>query len=195
MLLICPPRHSSIASARSGLDLRLHRSRLDVDLRSARHIDGLPLYLVIGVRSSDSGRPVAGLRIEVGHCDAQGRCADGDDPTYLRGWQSGDDDGTAMFQTIYPGWRPGLAVHVGVRLGDEDSGLQTANLFFDDAVSDDVHAQSPYAIRGVRDMRNDDDPRRLRTGRALRLRPLRGRPGYIGEITLTFPGSSGLARA
>lgn len=195
MLLICPPRHSSIAAARSGLDLRLHRSRIDVDLRSARHIDGLPLYLAIEVRSSDSGRPIAGLRIEIGHCDAQGRGADGDDPTYLRGWQACADDGTAMFQTIYPGWRAGLAVHVGVRLGDEHNGLQAANLFFDDAVSDDVHAQSPYATRGARDVLNDGDPRRLRTGRALRLRPLRGRPGYLGETTLTFPGRFGLAQA
>jgi hypothetical protein len=33
----------------------------------------------------------------------------------------------------------------------------TSQLYFDDALTDEVHSQEPYAQRGERDLRNDDD--------------------------------------
>jgi protocatechuate 3,4-dioxygenase beta subunit len=79
----------------------------------------------------------------------------------LRGYQVTDDGGTARFTTIYPGWYPGRTVHIHFKIRISPStraGYEfTSQLYFDDSVTDEVHAHSPYSEHGRRMMRNRDD--------------------------------------
>jgi protocatechuate 3,4-dioxygenase beta subunit len=102
----------------------------------------------------------------VWHCDAAGVYSDvsaqrsvGED--YLRGYQLTDDKGVARFQTIYPGWYMGRAVHVHFKIR-AFSGVQktyefTSQVFFADATTDQVYSAAPYSSRPVRDTRNAND--------------------------------------
>ena len=66
----------------------------------------------------------------------------------------------ARFTTIYPGWYRGRAVHVHFKVRTDISGQPyefTSQLYFDEALTDSVHAQAPYAARGQRPMSNADD--------------------------------------
>ena len=74
--------------------------------------------------------------------------------TYLRGYQTTADDGSVTFQTIYPGWYSGRAIHIHfkVRLYDGSSETYefTSQLFFDPAVTSQVVQTSDYSARGRR---------------------------------------------
>ena len=67
----------------------------------------------------------------------------------------------ARFTTIYPGWYRGRAVHIHFKIRSPASATAayefTSQLFFDDALTDRVHAQQPYAAKGQRDLRNSGD--------------------------------------
>ncbi len=69
--------------------------------------------------------------------------------------------GLVAFQTVYPGWYQGRTphIHFKVRTFDGESTTHefTSQLYFDDAVSDEVYAQTPYNTRGDRDTRNEND--------------------------------------
>ena len=70
---------------------------------------------------------------------------------FLRGYQVTGSDGIARFTTIYPGWYRGRAVHIHfkVRSGSSSSSAYefTSQLFFDDALTDQVYAAAPYRPR------------------------------------------------
>lgn len=80
-----------------------------------------------------------------------------DDGTYLRGAQVADEDGVVQFKTIYPGWYTGRAVHIHAKVHVDKANILTTQLYFDDAVTDAVHATEPYNARPDRDTRNDRD--------------------------------------
>ena len=61
------------------------------------------------------------------------------------------------FSTIVPGWYPGRAVHVHFTVRINDAEWLTSQLFFDDALLDEIEQQVDYAARGTRDTRNDRD--------------------------------------
>src|SRR5207248_2171833 len=80
-----------------------------------------------------------------------------DDQTFLRGTQVTDANGLAEFQTIYPGWYRGRAVHIHMKVHVGGSVVHTGQLFFDDNLTDQVYQPAPYNTRGSRDVRNADD--------------------------------------
>jgi protocatechuate 3,4-dioxygenase beta subunit len=55
-----------------------------------------------------------------------------------------------MLTTIYPGWYQGRAVHIHFK-------VLTSQLFVDDALSDQVFTQAPYAGKGQRNTLNSND--------------------------------------
>jgi protocatechuate 3,4-dioxygenase beta subunit len=65
------------------------------------------------------------------------------------------------FSTIYPGWYQGRAVHIHFKVrtfsGAQKTFEFTSQIFFDDAISDEVFKQAPYSSRGARDTRNAVD--------------------------------------
>lgn len=145
-------------------------------------------------------QPVEGAQVDVWHCDALGRYSDVDDPRFstlgqkfLRGYQRTDAQGEAKFLTIYPGWYPGRAVHIHikVRTALEATGgyAFTSQMYFPDSLTDEVHSQLPYAGKGERWTRNQDDRIFRRGGDRLLLSPTRTISGYeaIFAIALQIP--------
>jgi len=102
------------------------------------------------------------------HCDAQGVYSgvsdqgfDTSGQKFLRGYQLTDGTGKVQFLSIYPGWYSGRAVHIHFMIRTTGADAQSyefvSQFFFDDALSDQVFAQEPYASKGERDTRNADD--------------------------------------
>lgn len=81
-----------------------------------------------------------------------------DDGTYLRGAQVTDASGIAYFTTIFPGWYVGRTVHVHVKVHIDKSTVLTTQLYFDDALGDEIFSTvDPYTEHTGRDTRNDTD--------------------------------------
>jgi protocatechuate 3,4-dioxygenase beta subunit len=152
------------------VDEQLNRSDIRSDSSDNSVKEGVPLTLNIIVASvgNNSCTSIEGAQVDIWHCDAQGQysgvSAQGSDTTgqnFLRGYQLTDADGAVQFQTIYPGWYSGRAVHIHFTIrtqGANGADYQfTSQFFFDDALTDQVHALEPYASKGQRDIRNSDD--------------------------------------
>ena len=152
------------------VDTQLERSDIRSDPATGVLSEGLPLAITFLVSSIDGSACGAfeGALVDVWHCDAQGIYSGVQDPrfdtsdrAFLRGYQITDASGAATFQTIYPGWYSGRAVHIHfmIRTDPDDArGLEfTSQLFFDDALSASVYAEPPYASKGTPDVPNESD--------------------------------------
>jgi protocatechuate 3,4-dioxygenase beta subunit len=122
---------------------------------------GRPLTLRLTVVDATNCRPVESAAVDIWHADAGGDYSafgdSGPDTTFLRGIQHTDADGIVTFQTIYPGWYQGRAVHIHVKVGVDGNEVHTGQLFFDDDLSGTVFAARPYSTRGDGWLRNADD--------------------------------------
>jgi protocatechuate 3,4-dioxygenase beta subunit len=144
---------------------KLNRSDIRTDAASGAIKEGLPLQLEF--RLSQVGNnictPLVGATVDVWHCDSTGVYSDVKDPSFntvgqkfLRGYQTTDAGGIARFTTVYPGWYEGRTVHIHFKIRHQNSDF-TSQLYFDDAITDKVHAQSPYAAKGQRTLKNAGD--------------------------------------
>jgi hypothetical protein len=79
-------------------------------------------------------------------------------------------------------------IHFKIRTGASSArGHEfTSQLYFDDALTDQVHALEPYARRGQRRLRNDGDGLFRRGGRELVLPVARDGAGYAGTFALAL---------
>lgn len=173
------------------VDERLHRSDIRTDPADGSVKAGVPLTLGLRIHAMNGSRctPVPGAIVDVWHCDAEGVYSDVTDPRFdttgkqfLRGYQITDMNGAVRFLTIYPGWYPGRTVHIHFKVRTTvASGRHyafTSQLYFDDAMTDRVHAQKPYAGHGMRRQRNEDDGLFRRGGRQLMLSLTEDGQGY-----------------
>jgi protocatechuate 3,4-dioxygenase beta subunit len=147
---------------------------------------GAPLELAVTVVDADSCSPIAGAAVDVWHCDARGAYSgvQTDSGTFLRGIQTTGDDGVASFETVYPGWYQGRAVHIHVKVhvgGDEE---HTGQLFFDDALTASVYEAEPYAERGEPDTPSDADGIYAQSEGSTIVAVERAGDGYAGTVTL-----------
>lgn len=127
---------------------------------------GLPMTLRLQVVSADCA-PVAGARVDVWHCDAQGgysgveNLGGGPDTrgqTFLRGAQVTDAAGVVAFQTIFPGWYPGRTTHAHYKVILAGGAVLTSQIFFDEAVTQSIYDDhAAYARPTARDVANEDD--------------------------------------
>jgi protocatechuate 3,4-dioxygenase beta subunit len=91
-----------------------------------------------------------------------------DNLTFLRGVQLTDHHGVATFQTVYPGWYTGRAIHIHVEVhigghvtraakyaGGHVS--HTGQLYFTEIISAEVAKLEPYKINTVTRVQNQDD--------------------------------------
>lgn len=136
---------------------------LDQQLVRRDITEGLPGHpMRLGLRVLDeSCAPVPGANVEIWHTDATGDYSafadggggkdEGPGTTFLRGTQSADDAGIVEFLTICPGWYPGRAVHIHLRVHLEDDVVTTSQLFFDPEYLESVYASAPYAEFGSAD--------------------------------------------
>ncbi len=152
------------------VDEGLNRSDIRSDPATGVVRQGAPLALTFNVAQISEGGCAAlpGAMVDIWHCDAAGLYSDVSDAgfntvgqKFLRGYQLTDSDGRASFTTIYPGWYSGRAVHIHFKIrtaGASGPSYEfTSQLFFDDALSDQVFAQAPYASKGRRNTLNSND--------------------------------------
>lgn len=147
------------------VDEMLNRSDIRSDPSSGALSDGVPLVLTFRVSRLSEAQcsPLEGAQVDVWHCDGLGVYSDvserGFDTTgqkFLRGYQATDPNGQAAFTTIYPGWYEGRTVHIHFKVRNEGAEF-TSQLFFDDELSDEVFGAAPYAGKGERGTRNEND--------------------------------------
>jgi protocatechuate 3,4-dioxygenase beta subunit len=152
------------------VDEMLNRSDIRRDPSDGSVKAGAPLQLTFNVATLAAATctPLAGALVDVWHCDHLGVYSDVNDPgfntvgkKFLRGYQVTDARGLASFTTVYPGWYQGRAVHIHFKIRSAPSASRgfefTSQLFFDDALTDRVHVQQPYAAKGQRTVRNSRD--------------------------------------
>lgn len=148
------------------VDERLQRSDIRSDPADGSLRPGIPLALLLRVSSLAPGgcTPLAGAMVDIWHCDAAGAYAGtaaAENRRFLRGYQLTGNGGDARFTTIYPGWYPGRAVHIHFKVRIQSAAGKpvefTSQLYFDDAVTSQVMAAAPYAGRGSRFLRNEQD--------------------------------------
>lgn len=122
--------------------------------------DGLPLRLALRVVDSQC-RPMEGAIVEIWHTNFtggySGRIArmcnnnqDDLDKQFFRGYQRTDAQGRVDFDTCYPGWYRGRAVHVHLRVmtgeyaaDDRAPSSVTTQLLFTDALNQAVFGNHP----------------------------------------------------
>jgi protocatechuate 3,4-dioxygenase beta subunit len=149
---------------------------------------GVPLALVFTVVDAGPCTPVRDASVEIWHADAGGTYSGFGsataERTFLRGAQVTGDDGVARFTTIYPGWYPGRATHIHLKVHVGGDTVHTGQVFFDEAVNDAVYAQDPYRDHtGTRTHNGSDGIYRQGGAQSLlTLTPAAG--GYQGAINL-----------
>ena len=129
---------------------------------------GMPFEIMIQVVAADGCTPLAGLTVEIWHCDAQGNYsahpglsrdlfrsleyldwnvdktkAPSDGERWLRGAQPTDRNGIVRFETIFPGWYDMRAPHIHFKIGGPEGELFTSQFYFDDAVANDIYRNQP----------------------------------------------------
>ena len=178
------------------VDEKLNRVDIRPDPVTGAVSTGVPLALTFNVSrvANSACTPLTGAYLDVWHCDSGGVYSDveGSSQKFLRGYQITDANGVAAFNTVYPGWYPGRAVHIHFKLrllaGSTKSYDLTSQLFFDDALTDSLYAQSPYSARGTRNTRNANDGifNELSTAEkaGLTLQASKTPAGYAGVINI-----------
>jgi len=178
------------------VDERLNRSDIRSDPTDTQLRPGTPLTLQLLVSRLDAGncQPLPGAQVDIWQCDALGLYSDVRDPgfdtvgkKFLRGYQVTDARGEVRFVTVYPGWYPGRTVHIHFKIRIAPVAKRsfefTSQLYFDDGLTDRVHAAPPYAEKGLRNTRNQHDWIFRRDGDRLMLGATATADGYAA----TFP--------
>jgi protocatechuate 3,4-dioxygenase beta subunit len=147
------------------VDADLNRSDIRAEPKTGAVSGGAPVRVTFRVSRMSGGRcePLPRARVDLWHCDAAGLYSDvarGQPSTrglrFLRGYQVTGADGLATFTTIFPGWYPGRTVHMHFKVSSEAHEF-VSQLYFDDELTDRIHAHPPYATRSPRAVRNGRD--------------------------------------
>ena len=166
------------------------------DIRSDPSTDvvkeGVLLRLKLRVSQVEAAAcvPIVGAVVDIWHCDAEGVYSDVGNATgqkFLRGSQTTDAEGLVEFVTVYPGWYPGRAPHVHIKVRGEtgSQGYEFASqLYFDEGVSDRIYIQSPYSRRKQRSPKNESDFLYQNGGEQLILNLASAEDGYTGTFDI-----------
>ena len=179
------------------VDERLNRSDIRIDPTDGQVKPGTPLALTLVVSRLDAGDclPLPGAQVDIWHCDAMGVYSDVRDPDFntigrkfLRGYQVTDARGEVRFVTVYPGWYPGRTIHIHFKIRTAPAAQRrfefTSQLYFDDGLTDRVHAEPPYVSNGQRTARNQHDWIFRRGGDRLMLAPTATADGHAASFAI-----------
>jgi protocatechuate 3,4-dioxygenase beta subunit len=180
------------------VDELLKRSDVRVDPTDGSVQAGVPVQLEITiVRSNTSCGPEPDAAVDIWQASATGLYSDEaalgtTGKKYLRGYQVTDAQGKVTFTTIFPGWYRGRTVHIHVRVRTSNGATTTYNfttqLFFDDTLTNQILATSPYNSRGTRDTTNATDMIYAQSGGKTLLALTPTSSGYKTAITLGLSG-------
>ncbi|MFI5268079.1 MAG: intradiol ring-cleavage dioxygenase [Chloroflexota bacterium] len=185
-----------VTEGRPGVPLQLHLTVQNANtckaLPSATvelwHCDAGGVYS--GYGSQALGQPAGGAPAPKpggpppGGAKAGGHVNHTNNETFLRGGQVSDANGSVIFETIYPGWYMGRTTHIHVRVHAGGQIVHTGQLYMDDAVTDAVYTQQPYAAHGKRDLTNAKDGIYRDGGAQSMLALSKTGAGYTGALTL-----------
>lgn len=118
---------------------------------------GLPVRLALLVVDATTCEPVAGAKVEIWHTQRTGvysgvtpnpQMCYGNDPSaaqsmYFRGIQTAGADGRVDFDTCFPGWYNGRAIHIHFRVYVGEDAYVVSQLFFSDALNMEIFASHP----------------------------------------------------
>lgn len=177
------------------VDTKLNRSDIRSDPADGSVRPGVPLAVTLAVSRIAAGAcsPLAGAHVELWQCDHMGvysgvrdRMFDTMEKKFLRGYQVTDAQGLANFTTVYPGWYPGRTVHLHFKIRNAPSATPgfdfTSQLYFDDALTDRVHAAAPYSEHAGSRTRNSADGIYRSGGAQLMLPVSDAAQGYAGTF-------------
>jgi protocatechuate 3,4-dioxygenase beta subunit len=134
-------------------------------------VSGLPVRLALKF-VNEACAPVAGASVEIWHTHRKGVysgqtpaldfCSNGDPEAPLnmsfRGVQVTDATGRVNFDTCFPGWYPGRAIHIHFRVTIKDQTFATSQLFFDELLTSEIFATHPeYEEFGQPDTTQETD--------------------------------------
>jgi protocatechuate 3,4-dioxygenase beta subunit len=149
---------------------------------------GVPLTLKTTVLNASTCKPIKNAAVDNWHADAggvySGFGAGASNRTFLRGIQRTGATGVATFQTIYPGWYQGRAVHIHVKVHVGGNVVHTGQFFFPEALTDVVYKRSPYSSRPNRDVRNANDSIFVNGGNKGLLHVKKSGSGYVATIAM-----------
>jgi protocatechuate 3,4-dioxygenase beta subunit len=149
---------------------------------------GTLLALHLTVLNAATCAPIKGAAVDIWHADAAGNYSgfgsDTSSRTFLRGIQKTDQNGLALFTTIYPGWYQGRAVHIHVKVHVGGSVMHTGQLFFPDTLTREVYKGAPYAARGNPSTTDAQDSIYVNGGRRGLLALKKSGAGYVGTIAM-----------
>lgn len=145
-----------------------NRSDITSDTLTGSLQQGIPLNLVVNVYDVDNGSciPLSGAHVDIWHADSQGVYSGvllqgTSEQNFLRGYQITNENGTAKFSTVYPGWYEGRAIHIHVKVrtfeGTQETSEWTSQFYLPDSVNEQVHTQPPYSNHGPVDIPNEED--------------------------------------
>ena len=192
------------------VDAKLDRADIRSDPKSGVQSAGVPLQLSLQLNqiSATGCVPLAGAIVDIWQCDALGAYSGFNDPRaggdlraqqFLRGFQRSDARGLVTFQTIYPGWYSGRAVHIHFKVRTQPNGPRghelTSQLYFDETLTDQVHASNAYVKHGNRNMRNERDFIFRWGGEELVLNARREGDGFVAQHTIGVRMNSQLPTA
>jgi len=181
------------------VDERLNRRDIRSDPATGAVKPGVPLRITFRVSrvQGNACTPLPNAVVDVWQCDALGVYSDVRDfagrfdtsgQKFLRGHQVTDARGVAEFDTIYPGWYAGRTVHIHFKIRTDPTGPHgvefTSQLYFEESITDQVHAQAPYSQKGRRDTTNAADGVFHSGGTQLILPVTREGQGYAGTFDI-----------
>jgi protocatechuate 3,4-dioxygenase beta subunit len=141
-------------------------------------LGGLPMRLSFLVVRSDGCTPVPNASVDIWHSGSNGiysafptstTCNPGTmdvlSLNFCRGVQVTNAMGRADFSTVFPGWYTGRTLHIHFTVRVNGRAYVTSQLYFEDALAEEILAQGDYKARGKRDTNNARDTQ-FKTGGA-----------------------------
>lgn len=130
---------------------------------------GLPMRVALKILTPDCA-PLANATVSIWHTNIEGsysgetpsdRCYFDSDyamQNFFRGVQTSNEDGEVFFDSCFPGWYPGRAIHIHFEVRTAERSYKISQLFFPDELITEIFGTHPeYVSFGQPDTSNDTD--------------------------------------
>ena len=100
-----------------------------------------------------------GAVVSIWHADTKGEYSGefGKNALNFRGFQVSDSKGYVEFETLFPGWYPGRAAHIHVKVNKNGVNLLSTQLYFRDSIVTRTYKSKWYRARGGADTVTERD--------------------------------------